>query len=179
MKQFTKFKLKISKVTFSVIVTIFIGMIIGVISTSTLKNLDYQIVNSSKSYVKIFLNAFSLNYWYFFVLWIFGMIPLGFCLSYFVTFFKSFMMGVTLAICLKSSALFGIVEFVGYIFLDGLILIPTLIYLATASINFSLIGKSNYQRNPNQYFGKLLKVTIIIIIYAILTSLKMTFLEVS
>lgn len=177
MKQFTK--IKISKITLSVIITIILGIIIGVISTSTLSNLNYQVVTSDKSYVQVFFNAFSLNYWYFFVLWIFGMVPLGFCISYFITFFKSFMIGITLGICLKSSALFGIIEFISYIFIDGLIIIPSLIYLSAASIKFSLLNKGDFQRNPNLYFSKLLKITFAIITYAILISIKMTFLEVN
>lgn len=176
MKKFTK---KLSKINISVIVTIFIGIMIGIVSTSTLKDLDYSIVNSEKNYVRVFLNSFSLNYWYFFIIWIFGMIPLGFCVSYFITFFKSFMIGITMAICIKSSALFGIVEFITFLCTDIIIIIPLLIYISSASINFSLMGRRIYQNNPNLYFSKLIKVTIIIIIYAILTSLKMTFLEVN
>lgn len=173
-----KRKLKISKVKISIIFTIILGTIIGVVSTSTLKDINYQVTRIDKSYLSVFLNSFSLNYWYFFIIWIFGMIPLGFCVIYFIIFFKSFILGITLGICLKSMALLGVVEFLSFVIVDVLILIPTLIYISNASINYSMIFNNNLNKNPGQYFNRLIKVTILIIIYAILSSLKMTFLEV-
>jgi len=85
------FQIRPTKTVLSIIITIIIGFLIGIFSTNTLPKTVYEIDEEKKSYVQIFLNSFSLNYWYFFVLWFFGMIPFGFCLSYFITFFKSFM----------------------------------------------------------------------------------------
>ena len=172
-----KFKIKLSKINLSIIITIISGVLIGVFSTSTLKDINILVSKIDKNYIKVFLNAFSLNYWYFFLIWIFGMIPLGFLITYFITFFRSFILGITLALFLKSSALFGIITFLLFIINDCLVLIPILIYIANASINYSLIGKKSYQTNPNLYFKKLIRITILIILYAILTCLKMTFLE--
>lgn len=179
MKKFikNKFKLRISKINLSILLTIISGILIGIFSTSTLKDISFELTNTNKNFLTIFLNAFTLNYWYFFIIWIFGMIPLGFLISYFITFFKSFILGITLALCLKTSAIFGAIEFICLIIIDFLILIPSLIYIVNASINYSLIGKKSYQANPNLYFNKLIKITILVIIYAILTCLKVTFLE--
>ena len=172
------FQIRLSKTVLSIIVTIIIGFLIGIFSTNTLPKTIYEINEEKKSYVQIFLNSFSLNYWYFFVLWFFGMIPFGFCLSYFIIFFKSFMIGVTLGVCLKSSAIFGIMQFITYAILEGIIIIPTLIYLANKSIKFSINGRRTFSDTGQKYFNVLVKVTIIIAIYALLTCLKMTFLEV-
>ena len=86
MKKF--FQIRPTKTVLSIIITIIIGFLIGIFSTNTLPKTVYEIDEEKKSYVQIFLNSFSLNYWYFFVLWFFGMIPFGFCLSYFITFLR-------------------------------------------------------------------------------------------
>ena len=165
MKKF--FQIRPTKTVLSIIITIIIGFLIGIFSTNTLPKTVFE-HNSS----------FSLNYWYFFVLWFFGMIPFGFCLSYFITFFKSFMIGVTLGVCLKSSAMFGIMQFITYAILEGIIILPTLIYLANKSIKFSINGRRTFNDTGQKYFNVLVRVTIVIMIYALLTCLKMTFLEV-
>lgn len=164
----------------SILLTICSGFFIGVFSTNTLPKQMYELDTVPKNYVQVFLNAFSLNYWAFFVMWFLGLMPFGFLLIYFIIFFKSFMLGVTLGVCLKSSAIFGTKLFVSFVFLELLIIIPTLIYLAKKSISYSLFYKTLFLNNFNnsKYFNVLIKVSAFIILYAILTCLKMTFLEV-
>ena len=173
-----RYRTYFSKTTISIIFTIILGFLIGVFSTNTLPKTIYEIDDTQKSYVQIFLNAFSLNYWYFFVLWFLGMLPFGFCLAYFITFFKSFMIGVTFGLCLKSSAMFGILHFVTFAILEMGFLIPLLIYLASKSVSFSIFGRKSLQQNGQNYFNILVFITIAIVIYAILTCFKMNFLEV-
>jgi hypothetical protein len=88
------------------------------------------------------------------------------------------MIGVTLGVCLKSSAMFGIMQFITYAILEGIIILPTLIYLANKSIKFSINGRRTFNDTGQKYFNVLVRVTIVIMIYALLTCLKMTFLEV-
>ena len=95
----------------SIILTIIVGFIIGVISTSQLRRENYQLSYQDIPYLQVFLNSFSLNYWYFFLLWLVGIIPLGFIIAYFIIYFKSFMEGVTFGIIVKSSGLFGVATF--------------------------------------------------------------------
>ena len=133
MKKF--FQIRPTKTVLSIIMTIIIGFLIGIFSTNTLPKTVYEIDEEKKSYVQIFLNSFSLNYWYFFVLWF-------------------------------------------YAILEGIIILPTLIYLANKSIKFSINGRRTFNDTGQKYFNVLVRVTIVIMIYALLTCFKMTFLEV-
>lgn len=171
------FRKKFSRTTFTIIFTIITGILIGIFSTNTIDKKIYEVHEVTKNYLQLFLNAFSLNYWYFFILWFLGLIPLGFFLSYFITFFKSFMIGVTLGICLKSSAIFGTKIFISYALFELLIIIPLLTYVAKKSIHYSLVGRNSFNENGTKYFKVLVKTTIFIIIYAILVAIRMTILE--
>ena len=62
------------------------------------------------------------------------------------------MIGVTLGVCLKSSAIFGIMQFITYAILEGIIIIPTLIYLANKSIKFSINGRRTFSDTGQKYF---------------------------
>ena len=74
--------------------------------------------------------------------------------------------------------MFGIMQFITYAILEGIIILPTLIYLANKSIKFSIDGRRTFNDTGQEYFNVLVRVTIVIMIYALLTCLKMTFLEV-
>lgn len=171
-------KIKINKIVTSILFIIVIGVLIGILSTNKLEKINITISNNNEKYLKIFLNSFSLNFWYLFLIWFIGMIPLGFIFDYLIIFVKSFTIGITLGICLKSSAIFGIKEFITFAILELIIVVPSLIFLGNKSISFSLNGKNNLSINRNDYFNVLIKITIITIIYAILSCLKMTFMEV-
>lgn len=171
------YKLPFNKITNSIIFVIITGFVIGILSTNKIDEILIQITYEKKSYVKVFLNAFSFNFWYLFIIWFLGMIPIGFIFTYIIVFIKSNFIGIIFGICLKSSAIFGIKEFILYSIFELIIIIPTLIYLSYQSTNncFRVLTKSSYNNN---YFNILIKTIIIIIIYSILTCLKMTFLEV-
>ncbi len=168
---------KTNKLIFSIILFLTIGIIIGVITTNNLKGIDYEIVKSDKSYLEIFLNSFSLNYWYLFIIWFFGLVPIGFIIDYFIVFFKGYILGITIGVALKSVSVIGIFMFLKFSFLEILIIIPTLIYLANKSIKNSFVGRRILEKSNENYFNVLVKVTIIIIIFAILTCIKFTTLE--
>ena len=155
-----------------------IGFIFGIFSTNTIGKLDLNIIKNDSNIIKIFINAFTLNYWYLFIIWFLGFIPIGFVITYFITFFKSCLTGITFGICLKASAVFGIYQFIGFSILEILIIFPTLLYLSSKSINQNFEGNRRMLSKGEDYFNVIVKVTILIILYAILSCLKMTILEV-
>lgn len=168
----------LNKTSTSVLFIMIIGFIFGIFSTNTIGKLELNVIKNNSSIVKTFINAFTLNYWYLFIIWFLAFIPLGFVIIYFITFFKSCLTGIIFGICLKASAIFGIYQFVGFSILEILILFPTLLYLSSKSINLNFEGKRRMLSNGEDYFNVLIKVTILIIIYAILSCIKMTILEV-
>ena len=168
----------LNKTAISVLFIIIIGFIFGIFSTNTINKLDINVVKNNSNIIKIFINAFTINYWYLFIIWFLGFIPFGFIFSYFITFFKSCLCGITFGICLKASAIFGIAQFITFSILELFIIFPTLLYLSSKSINLNFEGKRNLILNGEQYFNTLIKVTVLIILYAILSCIKMTILEV-
>lgn len=173
MKKQNKNLLKIS-----ILLTIIAGFIIGIISTSQLSKENYQLNYRNIPYLQIFLNSFSLNYWYFFLLWLMGIIPLGFIIAYFIIYFKSFMEGVTFGIIVKSSGLFGVATFVKFGFLELFLIFPLLFYVGYQSLKMSFKGKNMLNSN-NNYFRVIIITTIFIIIYALLVCIKFNFVEVN
>lgn len=171
-------KNKLSKTNVIIIFVIIFGFFIGIFSTNTLSKLEISIENNlTKSYFEIFLNAFTTNYWYLFIIWFLGLIPFSFIISLFITFFKSFITGVTLGVFLKNSAVVGIFKFLSFSILEILIIIPLIIYLTTKSIAYSLNKFNPITLNNESYFNVLFKTTIFTIIYAILTCIRIALLE--
>ncbi len=161
----------------SVLMTVFLGFLIGILATNNLDKENYAIERLDKPYVQIFINAFTLNYWYFFILWLLGLMALGFIFAYFIVFFKSFMTGITFGICLKSMGVFGVVQFAKYGLLELLIILPVLFFTSYKSISLSLEGKNRIGKSGN-YFKVILITTIFIVIYALLVCIKFNTLEV-
>lgn len=160
----------------TILMTILFGFLIGMLSTNKLAKEYYSVERLDKSYVQIFINAFTLNYWYFFLLWLLGLMAFGFILSYFIIFFKSFMTGVTFGICLKSTGVFGIVHFLKYGVLEIVIILPILLYVGYKSISLSFEGKNKLMKGGN-YFNVILIATILIVVYALLVCIKLNALE--
>lgn len=161
----------------TILMTIIFGFLIGMLATNKLEKAIYDVERLDKSYLQIFINAFTLNYWYFFLLWILGLVVLGFIFSYFIIFFKSFMTGVTFGICLKSSGVFGIFHFLKYGLLEVLVILPLLCYVGYRSISFSLEGKNKMVKGQS-YFKVIFIATILIVIYSLLVCIKFNALEV-
>ena len=101
----------LNKTSISVLFVMIIGFIFGIFSTNTIGKLELNVIKNNSSIVKTFINAFTLNYWYLFIIWFLAFIPLGFVIIYFITFFKSCLTGIIFGICLKASAIFGIYQF--------------------------------------------------------------------
>ena len=160
----------------SIILTIIVGFIIGVISTSQLRSENYQLSYQDIPYLQVFLNSFSLNYWYFFLLWLVGIIPLGFIIAYFIIYFKSFMEGVTFGIIVKSSGLFGVASFIKFGFLELFLIFPLLYYVGYQSLKLSFRGK-DMLNSKSDYFKVIIVATIFIVIYALLICIKFNFVE--
>ena len=163
----------------SIVMVIILGFLVGILSTNRLEKEVYTITKSTRPFVEIFIHTFTLNYWYFFILWVCGVLPLGFIISYFIGFFKSFMIGVTIGICIKSSGLFGIIQYVKFGILEIVILLPILIYASYKSISLSLNGRDQLFQNKENYWNVLVKITLGIILFSLLTCLKFNFMEAS
>lgn len=153
------------------------GVLTGFFATAYLEKQNVSVSNSTNSMVKIFINSFTINYWYFFLLWLFGLMSFGFVLSYFTIFIKGFMVGVLMGVLTKNGAIYGVGSFVRYAFGDIIILIPSFIYLSYQSVMFSF-KKDLYGNDKGKYLRILLLTTLAIVFYSILKAATKLLIEV-
>ena len=110
------------------------------------------------------IQTFSLNYWYVFLIWLFGMSIIGYALNIFIIYFRGFIYGLLIIFLIKINfsylLLVSLVEIV--------IFIPVFFVLSYQSIMLSYSRSSNNRITINGYNKLLLVVTIVIFIYSIL-----------
>lgn len=156
-----------------VILFVILGILIGVLSTSNINKSDVVIELKNSNKVLVFINMFTLHYFYFFILWLLGFINFGFIFNLFITFFKSFIEGVSLGIIIKTYSLVGIGMFLKNKIFELILILPLLIFISYNSFNYSLgLIKNKYSDKVNlEYLKKLFLMTFIIVIYSICKSL--------
>lgn len=163
---------KISFSTKVTITTVVVGFLVGMISTSSFDKTqlgsDFSLIKEDIPRVTIFFNTFCYQYWLFFLIWLLGLISLGFILIYFITFYKSLLYGAILGVILKTNAIIGFFTYLSKYFLEILIILPLLIYISSRSSQRALgIKQINYHK-PDNYLNQLFIITLIIIIFAII-----------
>ena len=148
-----------------------VGVIIGSINVITLNGYDLKIIKSEKSFINMFFNYFTYHFWYLFLIWLIGLVPIGFVFDYLILFFKSVIIGSTFSIILKIDGMIGVVNIVK-IYLQDFIIILVMIYLSYNSIIFSMGGskKFNYQ-DKGSYLNKLYFVIFMISLCSLIYSL--------
>lgn len=151
------------------ILIVILGVILGILSTSTINKSDIIFEYNDKNKVMIFINNFCYNYFYLFIIWLLGFINVGIIFTIFITFFKSFIEGVGFAIIIKTYSLYGVIEFLKLKIFELIFIIPVLIFISYSSISKSI--NNNNLNNNQDYIKKLFIMTFVIVIYAIFKSL--------
>lgn len=140
-----------------------VGIIFGIIFVKTN---DYVFNNQAKNYMKIFLS----NYWYLFVIWLFGFSFLGYIVTSSIVFFRALVFGILVKLLIVSN--FGL--FIILLLLEILIFFPTLIFLAYVSLSLSkenfkiYIGGFSNTFNLSKYINLMLVITVICALYSLL-----------
>lgn len=140
-----------------------VGIIFGIIFVKTN---DYVFNNQTKNYMKIFLS----NYWYLFVIWLFGFSFLGYIVTSSIVFFRALVFGILVKLLIVSN--FGL--FIILLLLEILIFFPTLIFLAYISLSLSkenfkiYIGGFSNTFNLSKYINLMLVITVICALYSLL-----------
>lgn len=182
-----RFRLKVSswlikkninpKQLLSILLIIGLGLAFGFFASGQYGKIELSLTHNHDSKVKQFIIVFAQNYWYFFLLWLSALIPLGFIISYIIIFLKGFIFGVTFSLIIKAEALFGVYSFFKLVLWQFLILLPLFIYLSYYVISISFqsftsqkISKSKL--NFNTYLTLLLFVTIGIVFYSVLVAIS-------
>lgn len=102
---------------------------------------------------------------------------MGFIITYLIIFFRGFILGVSFSLLLKANGLTSIGTFLSLSLPEILIIIPTFIYFSYLSVKMSLTGgKENSTLKASNYLNKLLLITFIIVIYAIIVMLQNNFI---
>ena len=128
-----------------------------------------EVINSNKSFIILFFNYFTYNFWYLFIVWIIGLFPIGFIFNYLIIFIKGIIYGITISIFLKSDGIPSIINIIKIYYQELLFIIPCFIYLSYQSIVFSYGGSHhfNYQ-DKDAYLNKLFKVIFVVLISCVL-----------
>ena len=164
---------------FSILTALALGFIFGIFATGRFQKIDLALSYQVGPKAKQFLLTFTQNYWFFFIIWLAGLIPFGFIIVYFILFFRSFMFGVTFGLILKAEALFGTYSFFKLLLWHFIINLPLLIFLAhrVLIISFTTIPRNAHNKpkvNPVTYVNTLLLVTVGLVIFSILVALSST-----
>lgn len=160
-----------------ILIMILSGMLIGIFSSIKLEKQNYQLTYSNKSYLQLFINSFTTNYWYFFIIWLTGLIPFGFVLTSLFAIIKSFLTGVIVCLSFKGNGIFGLLILIRYGFLEFLIILPLLYFVSYHIFLNTLIGR-NYLNKKTSYFNILIIITLFIVLYSLLISIKFNVMEV-
>lgn len=144
----------------TIIITVYItGILSALILTST-----YAITVPSKDFEFIhFLKYFCRHFWYLFVIWIVGFSKIGKIFVYFVLYFK----GLSIGVLIKNLITLNFRLFFAIFTIDLLLILPILIVLANASLNFSEI-KNQSTFMTKKYENWLYIAFIITLIYSFL-----------
>lgn len=160
-----------TKLNVSIYLTFLFGTLIGGLSIAKITVLDANIIiKDNSSDVVNFLNIFSLNYWPLFLIWILGLLAMGFIITYVIIFGKGYFMGLMWGFLLKTNALFGTIIFIKNALWDLFILVPLTIFISIISIRLSFV-KTNQKMVINNYLNFLILITIGCVIYSFITVL--------
>ena len=140
-----------------------IGLVFGLFIRN---NASYSTSSENKNFFSIFFS----NYWYIFLIWLFGFSIIGYLISSMIVFVRGFIFGILIRILIVNNFSIFMVIFV----LELLLALPVLIVIAYVSLNYSKdnfkILFNNYSNsvNINKYINLMLIATIIIVVYSLL-----------
>lgn len=131
-----------------------------------IKTINYQSSTLKPNFIKVFC----ANYWYIFLMWLFGFSIIGSLFITLIIFFRGFIFGILLKFLITNSLkkLFLILA------IEVILFIPSFFTLAYFSLGLSwnlmknLLTNSNQQINTNRYLNIMIIETIIIVIYSLI-----------
>ena len=172
---------------------ILIGFISGIVFSNILSYNDHQEIsntlkdyflgiknNQDINYLGNFLNIFSVNYLYMFLIWIFGLSIIGIILNPFILYFKSFVIGFSVGIIISVYSYLGILGSLLYLFPHLLInlLVYTLLSFYGIKLSIKLFKALFLHKNFNfqDFMKRYFKILGLASIILLITTLYETFL---
>ena len=169
-------------------IVLVLGLLFGSIYITILSNDDKkELLNNITIYfnnfksisfqdkLNIFKESFIKNIIYFILIWLLGISVIGFPIILIMIFYKSFLLGFSIASIFAKYKLSGLYKIIIYIFPSRIILLILAVFLACLSINLSnkLVNSTLKKKsfNFNTYMGKYFFVLLICIIACVITSL--------
>lgn len=154
-----------------IFITCFVGIIIGIVIGGRFNKINYGIENSEKTFFTVFFNNFTYNFWYFFLIWVIGFIPIGFIFDLLILLIKSIIIGISSTLILKADGITVIFTLIKLYLPELLIIFPSFIYLCYKSIIYSSIDYK-FSNSQNNYFNIILILSFCLILASILTALN-------
>ncbi len=108
---------------------ILIGLVIGVLMSIGINKDTIFIENTDVNKVKIFINTFTINYWYIFLIWLFSLNEITNVINYLIIILKTTNLGIMLTLLIKSEALMGSFIFLFNILSFVILMYPLMFYL--------------------------------------------------
>lgn len=158
-----KYKLLQNRLFVYLLCLYIMGLIFGIL---LINPGTYNLNNPDKNYFVIFFS----NYWYIFLIWIFGFTFLGFLVDTIIVFFRAFVFGILVRMLITNDFSSFLIMFL----LELFIFFPVLIFISYVSLMMSKenlkIIFNNYTNtiNINKYINLMLIVTVIIAIYSLI-----------
>jgi len=158
-----KQKLILNKPLAYLITIYFVGLIFGIILA---KPSNLNINFSNKNYFVIFFS----NYWYLFLIWIFGFSIISYFTTSLIVFFRAFIFGILLRVLFLSNFnKFMLMVFIELVFAFPLLIFTSYISISLSKINFQSIFHKNLETiNYNRYINLMFLITIIVVIYSLI-----------
>ena len=158
-------KFKNRKILLSFIILFLFGLAIGLLFILYLKDIDktliereineyIELIKGDLSYTKGIINSFKINIIYITSIWIVGLIPILFLLSYFIVFYKGFLIGFTISSFILIYKTKGLLLSLIFMFPHEYINIFLFITLGVISIKFSKKMYLKLKRNDLYNFKK-------------------------
>ena len=185
-------KFKNRKTLLSFIILFIIGLALGLIFITYLREFDkaliqkeineyMDLINGDLNYLKGFINSFKINFIYITIIWLTGLISITFLINYFIIFYKGFLIGFTISSFTIIYKVRGILLSIVFMFPQELINVFLLITLSVISIKFSkkiyLKLKKNdiidFKKNYKEY----IKIYFIFLLFGVISSLIEVFIN--
>ena len=136
--------------------------IVGIVFGIFINLGKFSLLNKDKNYFIIFFS----NYWYIFLIWIFGFTFLGYIVDSLIVFFRAFVFGILIRALILNEFRSFIILFV----LEILIFFPTLMLISYSSLMMSKENLKMTFRNHSSYYNinkyiNLMLITLLVFKY--------------
>lgn len=148
---------------------------------NSIKDFFNNIINSKFDYIATLKNTLFVNLIFSFFIWIIGISVIGIIITILIIFYKTFILGFTIASIIYTYSLKGSILALLYIFPHLIINIFIFLYLGSYSIKLSMILINAILKKQNlnfkEFINSYLKVLLISFIFLIISSLYETFIS--